>query len=92
MTFPFAQQIATLERKRQGKKKEKVCLITSLSADKLSPKGCIGYNKDHWAIETGLHARLDASRHDDRCRLRNEKPLRLHACFTRIANSTRVIR
>lgn len=53
----------------------------------MSPIQWIENNIDHWGIETGLHARLDASRHDDRCRLRNNKPLRLHAIFTRVANS-----
>lgn len=53
----------------------------------MPPAQWLQNNIDHWAIETRLHARLDASRHDDRCRLRNDKPLRLHAIFTRIANS-----
>ena len=44
-------------------------------------------NIHHWGIETGLHARLDASRHDDRCRLRRRKAVRIHAMFNRWANS-----
>ena len=33
------------------------------------------------------HARLDASRHDDRCRLRRRQPVHIHAMFNRWANS-----
>jgi len=32
----------------------------------LSPEQWLEANIDRWGIETGLHARLDASRHDDR--------------------------
>jgi len=44
-------------------------------------------NINHWSIETGLHARLDASRHDDRCRLRRRKAIWNHGMFKRWANS-----
>lgn len=54
---------------------------------KMSPGQWLEANIGHWGVETGLHASLDASRHDDRCRLRNAKPLHLHSMFTRLANS-----
>lgn len=85
--FPLAAQIARVSRDRPGKKSETVCLITSRPEKEMPPPQWLNQNVAYWGIETGLHARLDASRHDDRCRLRNKKPLRLHAIFTRIANS-----
>jgi hypothetical protein len=87
LLFPCAEQIARLHRQRTGRKPETVCLITSRPPAEISPKQWLEANIAHWGVETGLHARLDASRHDDRCRLRNAKPLRLHSMFTRIANS-----
>lgn len=85
--FPLAAQAARLSRVRENGKSESVCLITSRPGKGLSAQQWLQYNIDHWGIETGLHGRLDASRNDDRCRLRNPKPLKLHAIFTRIANS-----
>ena len=87
LLIPCAAQIARLHRQRTGRKLETVCLVTSRPASGLSPEQWLEANIDHWGIETGLHARLDASRHDDRCRLRNAKPLRLHAMFSRVGNS-----
>lgn len=87
LLFPCAAQIARLHRQRTDSKPEIVCLVTSRPSSELSPEQWLEANIDHWGIETGLHARLDASRHDDRCRLRNAKPLRLHSMFTRVANS-----
>ncbi len=59
----------------------------SAPASEPSAEQWLDKNIKHWGIETGLHARLDASRHDDNCRLRNSRPLRLHAVFSRVANS-----
>ena len=87
MLFPQAAQIALVCRERTNKAPESVGLITSRAENELSAEQWLEKNIAHWGIETGLHARLDASRNDDRCRLRNTKPLRLHGIFTRIANS-----
>lgn len=84
---PFAAQAARVRRERAGHAPQSVCLLTSRPARELSPRQWLAQNINHWGIETGLHARLDASRHDDTCRLRNRRPLRLHAVFSRIANS-----
>ena len=62
-------------------------LLTSRPAGQLSPRQWLAHNLGHWTIETGLHARLDASRHDDRCRLRRPKAVWLHGMFNRWANS-----
>lgn len=87
LLFPCAAQIARLHRQRTGRQPEAVCLVTSRPAAEMAPEQWLAANIDHWGVETGLHARLDASRHDDRCRLRNAVPLRLHSMFTRVANS-----
>lgn len=87
LCHPFAAQAARIHRKREGTKPESFCLLTSRPRAELSPDQWLRKNIEHWGIETGLHARLDASRHDDRCRLRNRKPLHLHAIFSRVANS-----
>ncbi len=85
--FPLVAQAARVHRQRDGKKPETVELITSRPASELSPAEWLQANIEHWDIETGLHARLDASRHDDRCRLRRRKAVRVHAMFNRWANS-----
>lgn len=85
--FPLAAQAARLHRQREDKAAETVELITSRPKTELSPPQWLQANIDHWGIETGLHARLDASRHDDRCRLRRRKAVRIHGMFNRWANS-----
>jgi hypothetical protein len=85
--FPFAAQLALLERERPGRAPEQVILLTSRPREQLAPTAWLQANIDHWSIETGLHARLDASRHDDTCRLRQRNAVWLHGMFTRWANS-----
>lgn len=85
--FPFAAQLALLERERAGRAPEQVILLTSRSREQLAPAAWLQANIDHWGIETGLHARLDASRHDDTYRLRQPNAVWLHGMFTRWANS-----
>jgi len=85
--FPLAAQAARICRQRQGKPTETVELITSRPANELTPAQWMDVNIAHWAIETGLHARLDASRQDDRCRLRRSNAVRIHGMFNRWADS-----
>ena len=85
--FPFAAQAARVHRQRDDGSAETVELITSRSAHHLSPRQWLANNIAHWTIETGLHARLDASRHDDRCPLRRPKAVWIHGMFNRWANS-----
>jgi predicted transposase YbfD/YdcC len=61
--------------------------LCSRAAHQLRPRDWLAANIAHWDIETGLHARLDASRHDDRCRLRRPRALCIHGLFNRWANS-----
>ncbi|NBB80499.1 MAG: hypothetical protein GVY36_13830 [Verrucomicrobia bacterium] len=84
---PFARQAARVRRERVNRKPQSFCLLTSRPRRELGAGQWLEKNIDHWGIETGLHARLDASRHDDTCRLRNPRPLHLHAIFSRVANS-----
>ncbi len=56
-------------------------------AKELPPPQWLEATIQHWTIETGLHARLDASRHDDRCRLRRRPAVHIHGMFNRWANS-----
>jgi hypothetical protein len=85
--FPFVAQAARVCRQREDKAPETIELITSRPAAELSPPQWLEANINHWAIETGLHARLDASRHDDRCRLRRRQGVWIHGMFNRWANS-----
>ena len=85
--FPFVAQAARVHRQREDGAAETVELITSRPAPQLSPRQWLAANLNHWSIETGLHARLDASRHDDTCRLRRPKAVLLHGMFNRWANS-----
>lgn len=85
--FPLVAQVARVCRQRAAGKAESVALVTSRPAVALSPAQWLEANIQHWTIETGLHARLDASRHDDRCRLRRPKAVLLHGMFNRWANS-----
>lgn len=85
--FPLVAQGARLRRERVGAEPESVALITSRPLAALSHAAWLEASILHWGIETGLHARLDASRHDDRCRLRGRNAVRLHGAFTRWANS-----
>lgn len=85
--FPLVAQAARVHRQRAGLKPETVELITSRPAAQLSPAQWLEANINHWGIETGLHARLDASRHDDRCRLRRPNAVWIHGMFNRWANS-----
>jgi len=85
--FPLVAQAARVHRQRAGQKPETVALITSRPMAELSPAQWLEANINHWGIETGLHARLDASRHDDRCRLRRPKAVWIHGMFNRWANS-----
>lgn len=86
-SFPLVAQAARVHRQRAGVTPETVELITSRPASELSPAQWLAANINHWTIETGLHARLDASRQDDRCRLRRRKAVKIHGMFNRWANS-----
>jgi hypothetical protein len=85
--FPTVAQADRLQRHRAGQAPETVAFLTSRPAKELPPGRWLEATIQHWSIETGLHARLDASRHDDGCRLREPKAIWLHGMFNRWANS-----
>ena len=85
--FPLLAQAARLHRHRTLKPSETVTLITSRPLAQLPAAHWLKANIQHWGIENGLHARLDVSRHDDTCRLRTRRAVRIHAIFNRWANS-----
>lgn len=85
--FPLVAQAARVHRQTDKPSSETVELLTSRPASQLSPKQWLAANINHWSIENGLHARLDASRHDDTCRLRRPKAVLIHGIFNRWANS-----
>jgi hypothetical protein len=70
-----------------GRDAESVTLITSLPPEQLDAARWLKRNRQHWGIENGLHARLDASRRDDQCRLKNRNAVWVHGIFARLANS-----
>lgn len=85
--FPLAAQAARLRREVDGRPAETVALMTSLPPEQLSAARWLERNRQHWGIENGLHARLDVSRRDDECRLRNRNAVWVHGIFARLANS-----
>lgn len=76
-----------MRREVEGRAAENVALITSLPPAQLSATRWLERNRQHWGIENGLHARLDVSRRDDQCRLRNRNAVWVHGMFARLANS-----
>ena len=85
--FPFVAQGARPRRELVGLQPETVELITSRPLTALPQAPWFEATIQHWGIETGLHVQLDASRHDDRCRLREHHGVHLHGAITRWANS-----
>lgn len=71
----------------EGREAETVTLITSRTPAELSAARWLQRNRQHWGIENGLHARLDVSRRDDQCRLKNRNAVWVHGLFARLANS-----
>ena len=85
--FPLAAQAARLRREVDGRPAETVALLTSRPPEELNAARWLARNRQHWGIENGLHARLDVSRRDDECRLRNRNAVWVHGIFARLANS-----
>lgn len=71
--FPYAKQVALVERARLVKSKiqrETVYLITSLSPKKASPERLLTLNRGHWEVENRVHYVRDVSLNEDRRYLR----------------------
>ena len=87
LCFPFAAQAARLRRQTKGREDEVVALITSLAPDQLSPRQWLEHNRLAWAIESGLHQRLDISLRDDECRVRIPRSMWVLGMFRRLTTS-----
>jgi len=83
----MAAQVAIVLRQHEGRKDERVALITSLPPQELAAQEWLLANRQAWGIESGLHQRLDISHNDDRCRVRNANGLWILGMFRRVANS-----
>ena len=74
MGFPYAVQLARLDRIRSHKKTGKqevqtVWVITSLDARHADTARLLELVRQYWSIENGLHYRLDVSANEDKCRV-----------------------
>jgi hypothetical protein len=76
-----------LRRQSTSRNGEVVSLVTRLEPSRLNALAWLKNNRLAWAIENGLHLRLDVSQNDDCCRLRTPKSLWIMGMFRRIANS-----
>ena len=86
-SWTCSSQVSSLEHHRAERKPEQVILVTGRPASQPAAADRLQANIAHWTIETGLHARLDASRHNDTCHLRCPNAVWLQAMFTRWAKS-----
>lgn len=92
VTFPYAAQVACVEReifhvRRQKRTLERVYLITSQSRAQASPEQLLAQNRGHWAIENRLHHVRDMAYDEDRCRARKGHTPRTLACLRNFAIS-----
>jgi predicted transposase YbfD/YdcC len=76
-TWPGLAQVYRLERQfqwwRSGRCYRTSCEvefgITSLSRQKITPERLLGFRREHWGIETGLHYRRDVTFKEDATRM-----------------------
>ena len=78
LDWPGVAQVFKLERRTirlaTGEVRHEVVYgLTSLSADKASPKRLLSLTRQYWGIENGLHYRRDKSLHEDATRMCNPK-------------------
>lgn len=79
MNFPHVGQVFTLRRtrltrKRDGSTKfesETVVGVTSLTANRATPKRLLELNRGHWGIENRLHHVRDVTYDEDRSQVRS---------------------
>ncbi len=66
---------------------ESVTGITSLTAGRAGPAGLLAHNRNHWAIENGLHHRRDTTYGEDASRVRAGAAPRLLAAMNNLVIS-----
>lgn len=74
LDWPHVAQVFRLERevwheKYQGRTRQVVYGLTSLTPQKASPKKLLTLTRQYWGIESGLHYRRDVTLHEDATRL-----------------------
>lgn len=74
LDWPDVAQVFRLERevwheKYQGRTRQVVYGLTSLTAQKASPRKLLALTRQYWGIESGLHYRRDVTLHEDGTRL-----------------------
>lgn len=73
MAWPGARQVCRVTRARTYRGKttqETVFLVTSLSAERVTPGGLLHLSRSHWGIENRLHGVRDITLREDACRVR----------------------
>ena len=85
--FPCVEQVALLRRHLRQHQPEIVALVTSLPPEKLDAAQWLADNRAAWAIENGLHLRLDVSHRDDQCRVRLPRSMRVMGLLRRFSHS-----
>jgi len=80
-----AAQLGCLHR-QSGKdaQPEVEYLVTSRTAEKLSPENFLNTDRQYWGVESGLHQRLDCSGFEDRLRVRHKGAVHLLGLFARV--------
>lgn len=87
LSFPLAAQVALIHRELGKHQPETVALITSLPRSQFDASAWLKDNRQHWAIENGLHLRLDVSHNEDQSRCRTRSSIHLMGMFRRLSNS-----
>jgi hypothetical protein len=87
MGFPLAEQGALLLRQVQGRKDQRVSLVSSIEPARLPAPKWLELNRYAWGIENGTHQRLDVSHNEDRCRIRSPNGIWVMGMFRRLSNS-----
>jgi predicted transposase YbfD/YdcC len=90
--FPCAQQAASLTRfiDRKNKPTETVESEWLISSAKMNASAMLAADRSYWAIENGLHLRLDVSAMEDKSRIRTPKAACNLAMFRRASISVAV--
>jgi hypothetical protein len=86
--WPQLGQVFRLERTRIGEGKqtrEVVYGITSLTRAEATAAMLLGWSRDHWGIENGLHYVRDETLGEDRCRVRRGESARVLASLRNVA-------
>ena len=93
MGFPYAEQLARLDRFRYHLKTgkfevETVWVISRLTAAKAGEARLLELARRYWSIENGLHYRLDVSAGEDKCRVQHPVAATVYGIFRRAAQGT----